>query len=395
MWASWIAELWRIALVAFDYRGWWRWLSGQPQIDVAIITNIRDEAEGQVFWGNRWPKSGHSNGARIYLDGVAGQVRGIAVTAEELMTKEGRQRAKSIFIDAVIWAQQRGAKVILLAASTKRLFGRDGAELKQRFPDLLFTIGDNGTATLLCQDIDDALAKAGLNHSNARVLVLGCYGILGEAVTAHLCKRQFAVVGLGANKKALADMAAHYPLTIAHDMAQVGKVDVVVACTHNANTRLDPGSIGLLRKNRRKLLVVDVAEPANLDEATYQQCRAWVIRQDAGNAYSPLLSYVLGGISSRMLNLSPQVVFGCFAESLTLYHAIYREHNHVLLNQDWFQVNPVNRALIADAFASVAIRCPERRCFNKPIASFKLALLDKPDVAGPVDANFYQNVNKT
>lgn len=372
MLASYLAGLWRIALVVFDYRAWWRWLSGQPQIDVAIITNIRDEAEGQVFWGNRWPKSGHSNGARIYLNGVAGQVRGIAVTAEELMTKEGRQRAKSIFIDAVIWAQKRGAKVILLAASTKRLFGRDGAELKQRFPDLLFTIGDNGTATLLCQDVDHALTKAGLNNSNARILVLGCYGILGEAVTAHLTTRQFDVVGFGANKKALADMAAHYPMTIASAMENVGQVDVVIACTHNADTRLNRDSIEFLRKNQRKLLVIDVAEPANLDEATYQQCQAWVIRQDAGNAHSPLLSYVLGGISSRMLNLSPHVVFGCFAESLTLYHAIYREHNHVLLNQDWFQVNPANRAFIEDAFASVSVQCPERCCFNKPVTSFKL-----------------------
>jgi predicted amino acid dehydrogenase len=375
MLATYLAGLWRIALVMFDYRGWYRWLSGQPPIDVAIITNIRDEAEGQVFWGDNWPTSGHSNGARIYLNGVAGQVRGIAVTAEELMTKEGRQRAKSIFIDAVIWAQKRGAKVILLAASTKRLFGRDGHELKQRFPDLLFTIGDNGTATLLCQDVDNALAKSGLNNSNARVLVLGCYGILGEAVTAHLTQRQFDVVGFGANKKALADMAAHYPIAIADTMDAVGPVDVVIACTHNADTRLTRASINALRQHNRKLLVVDVAEPANLDEATYQQCQTWVIRQDAGNAHSPLLSYVLGGISSRMLNLSPQVVFGCFAEALTLYHSIYREHNHVLLNQDWFQVNPANRAFIDNAFASVAIQCPDRCCFNKPVAAFTLETL--------------------
>lgn len=372
MLASWLATLWRIAMVLCDYRAWYRWLSGQPRIDVAIITNIRDDAEGRVFWGNKLPKSGHSNGARIYLNGVSGQVRGICITAEELMTKSGRVRAKKYFIDAVRWAQKRGAKVVLLAASTKRLFGRDGHELKQLFPDILFTIGDNGTATLLCKDIDHALANARLNNGNPRILVLGPYGILGTAVTEHLLARQFEVTGFGANQKALAQMAEEYAITVASDINDIGKVDVVIACTHNANARLNSDSIERLRKHNRKLLVIDVAEPANLDEPTYQLCRDRVVRQDAGNAYSPLLHYVLGGISSGMLNLLPNVAFGCFAESLTLYHAVYHEHNHVLLNQDWFQVNSSNRALIADAFDSVSIACPKPTCFNKPVDSFKL-----------------------
>lgn len=372
MLASWLANLWRMAMVLCDYRGAYRWLSGQAQIDVAIITNIRDEAEGKVFWGDRPPKSGHASGARIYLDGVSGQVRGISVTAEELMTKTGRLQAKKYFIDAVIWAQKRGAKVVLLAASTKRLFGRDGQELKRMFPDMLFTIGDNGTATLLCADIDQALAGARLNQSNTRILVLGPYGILGSEVTGHLLSRQFDVIGFGANRNALAEMADGYGLAIADNLDDIGKVDVVVACTHNANSRLNRDSIDYLRKRHRKLLVIDVAEPANLDERTYQLCRDRVIRQDAGNAYSPLLSYVLGGLSSRMLNLLPHVSFGCFAEALALYHGIYHGHNHVLLNRDWFQVNPANRALIADAFAAVSITSPKQTCFNKPVASFAL-----------------------
>jgi len=380
MLASWLATLWRIAMLLCDYRGWYRRLSGQAQIDVAIITNIRDEAEGRVFWGNKLPKSGHSNGARIYLNGVSGQVRGICITAEELMTKNGRLRAKKYFIDAVTRAQKRGAKVVLLAASTKRLFGRDGHELKRLFPDMLFTIGDNGTATLLCKDIDHALANAGLNHGNPKILVLGCYGILGTAVTEHLLARRFDVTGFGANQKALAEMAENYAITVATDINDIGKVDVVIACTHNANARLNGDNIERLRKHKRKLLVIDVAEPANLDEKTYRFCRDKIIRQDAGNAYSPLLSYVLGGISSRMLNLLPKVAFGCFAESLALYHAIYHEHNHVLLNQDWFQVNAANRALIADAFESVSITCPKRTCFNKPVASFKLECCEQINI---------------
>ena len=152
MFAAILVALWRALNHIADWRAHWRYLTGRPAIDVVIITNIRDEKERRLFWGNRAPACGHSDGARIYLNDVAARIRGLYVTAEELMSKQGRQLAKRQFISAVQWADRRGAKVVLLAASTKRLFGRDGAELKAMFPHMLFTIGDNGTALLLCQD---------------------------------------------------------------------------------------------------------------------------------------------------------------------------------------------------------------------------------------------------
>jgi predicted amino acid dehydrogenase len=186
-------------LAILDWRSHWRFWTGRATVDVVIITNVRDEQERHLFWGKLSPREGHSNGARIYLNGVAGRVRGIYVTAEELLTKSGRQMAKQQFINAVKWADKRGAKVVLLAASTKRLFGRDGAELKAMFPHLLFTIGDNGTALLLCQDIAAALHKAKLSKQS-RVLVIGPYGILGTEVTKFLLAEGYEVVGFGTNR---------------------------------------------------------------------------------------------------------------------------------------------------------------------------------------------------
>ncbi|MFZ2727073.1 MAG: hypothetical protein WAX77_12530 [Methylococcaceae bacterium] len=302
MWASFLATLWRVAMLIADYRSIYRWLSGQPPIDVAIITNVRDETERYLFWGNSIPKLKHSNGAKLYLNGVCAQVRGIYITSEEMLTKEGRYRAKQYFINAVYWSQRRGAKVVLLAASTKRLFGRHGEELKQLFPDIVFTIGDNGTASLLCQDVDEALAKANLQHKHTKVLVIGAYGILGTAITEHLLLNQVHVLAYGANKSALYQMTANYGIKATTNIHAIGKVDAVITCTHSTQAHLNREAIELLRKHNRKLLVIDVAEPANLDEISYKQCLPYVIRQDAGNAYSPLLHYVLGGISSNMLN---------------------------------------------------------------------------------------------
>lgn len=371
MFAAILVTLWRATLAILDWRCHWRFLTGRATVDVVIVTNVRDEQERHLFWGNLKPCGGHSSGARIYMNGVAGRVRGIYVTAEELLTKSGRQMAKQQFINAVQWADQRGAKVVLLAASTKRLFGRDGAELKALFPHMLFTIGDNGTALLLCQDIATALQKAKLSK-HSRVLVIGPYGILGTEVTKFLIAEGFEVIGFGTNPTLLNEFSSSFPIELHTDIAHIGKVDAVFACTHSPGAKLSVDAIEHLRHANKKLLVVDVAEPANLDVATYARCEHVVVRQDAGNAWSPNLRFVMGKISSDMLNLAPNSVFGCFAESLTLYRAIFHEHQHALLNQNWFQVNRLNMAVLGFNFESNAIEVAPACCFGKPVKNFAL-----------------------
>lgn len=374
MYAALRVALWRALCHLADWRGHLRYLTGRPAIDVAIITNVRDEAERYLFWGALRPACGHANGARIYLNGVAGRVRGIDVTAAELMTREGRLRARELFLEAVRWSYARGARVVLLAASTKRLFGRDGAALKAEFPDVLFTIGDNGTALLLCHDVERAFQQAGL-RPGARVLVIGPYGILGTEVCRHLLAKGYHLAGFGTTRALLDEFGQRFPQVALYDQVHhVGEVDAVVACTHSTGAKLDQTAIDSLRRNGRKLLVIDVAEPANLDAATYQQCSATVLRQDAGNASSPLLSFVLGRLSSGMLKLAPRSVFGCFAEALTLHHAIYREQQYQRLNQNWFHVGDANMAVLAQAFQSVSIAVATPHCFGTPVTQFSLAL---------------------
>lgn len=377
MWAAVLVTLWRWTMAVLDWRCHWRVLTGRATVDVVIITNIRDEQERHLFWGNLRPKHGHSDGARIYLKGVAGRIRGIYVTAEELLSKSGRQLAKQQFVNAVKWADQRGAKVVLLAASTKRLFGRDGAELKAMFPHILFTIGDNGTALLLCQDIARALHRAKL-RSNSRILVIGPYGILGTEVTKFLLQQDYEVIGFGTNPTLLNEFSSNFPIALHNDIRHVGKVDAVIACTHSQQAKLTVEAIEFLRHADKKLLVIDVAEPANLDAITYARCEHVVVRQDAGNAWSPELHFVMGRISSDMLNLAPNSVFGCFAESMTLYHAIYREHQYTLLNHNWFYVNRLNIAVLSYNFDALQVHSAPAYCFGQKLTSFDLERENKP-----------------
>jgi len=369
-----LTTLWRCLLAVCDWRRMVRILLGQAPLDVVFITNIRDEEERRRFFPAHANRLHHASGPRMHLRGVAAQVRGINFTAEEMYTPEGRRQAKKVFIEAVDWAENQGAKVVLLAASTKRLFGRDGLELKRRFPNMVFTIGDNGTALLLCADVERAVAESGLDRQKMRVLVIGPYGILGEAVSAHLVRQGFQTLGYGSNRKLLVAFAARTGMPVVHDLSEAGQVDLVVACTHSAEAKLTVEAIEQLRRPRQKLIVVDVAEPANLDEDTWRQCAHLVVRQDAGNGHSPRLRYVLGALSHGKLHLPPGTVFGCFAEAMALFDRIFRQHDAQALRADWFDVNLPQTQAVADSFASLGIGLPQPHCFGRPVPGFYLPL---------------------
>lgn len=371
-----LGNLWRCLIALFDLRALARFLTGRPTVDVVFITNLRDEAERRRFFGRWVPPLGHAAGPRVYLAGVAGRVRGIYVTAEEMLTAAGRRKAKAQFIAATEWAERKGARVILLAASTKRLFGRDGQELKARFPNLLFTIGDNGTAQMLSADVFRALQAGGISAGEGRVMVIGPYGILGDCVTRALVGAGYDVVGYGANKAGLCEAAWNHGIYVTANLDFADTVDAVVACTHSSAAKLSQVCVEKLRRPGRRLLVVDVAEPANLDVEAYARCRSRVVRQDAGNAYAQALHYVLGPLSWRMLMLSRGVVFGCFAEAMALHHAIYRRGMMGYTEHDWFKVDPMQMALIADAFWDIGFTLPTPRCFGRPVKDFDLALYE-------------------
>ncbi len=360
-----LAATWRCLVALFDWRTLLRKLKGQPVVDVVFISNMRDRTDRKRFLGLWRPKCGHFNGPRYWLNGIVGRTRALDVVTEDLNSEEGRKKAKKYFISATFWAKRNGAKVILLAASTKRIFGEDAAELKELFPELTFTIGDNGTFLLLREETLRAIKNAKLKPP-CRIAILGPYGFLGEMMVKTLSQMGYNMIGAGPNTSALKRVAENYKIETCQNFAEMGKVDAIVACTHSEKIRLNNESIELIRKPNKKLLVVDVSEPANLRYKEFQKCRNVVIRQDAGNAYSEHLKYVLGAISYKMFRLTKGVTFGCFAEAL----AIRRSNKKI----DWLIVNESNMKIISNLFTREEIIPPSPRCFGKKINSFNLSL---------------------
>ena len=368
-----LPNTWRFLVHLFDYQGHIRRFSKRPAVDAVFVSNMRDETDVKNYLCNIFPPEGHFNGPLYYLNKTIGRTRSINSITEELLSSKGRKEAKDRFISATRWAEKNGAKVVLLAASTKRLFGEDGGTLKELFPNMLFTIGDNGTMHLLTTETLQALQKSGLTPQNSRIAVLAPYGLLGSFITKSLVAQGFNIIGAGNNILGLQNMAKQYNIEICQEFSEMGTVDAVIACTHSNKIRLNFENIELIRKKDRKLLVVDVAEPSNLTKEEHGKCNGNVVRQDAGNAYSPNLKYVLGAVSYKMFRLSQGVTFGCFAETLSLASALNRGEHHIK-ERDWFTVSNDNMAVVESLFQKEGFTVPSPRCFGKEVRSFDLSI---------------------
>lgn len=360
------SEIWRLAVGIADWRTWIRRLFNVPILDVIFITNLRDDVDRSRYIGKKHPKEGHFDGPRYWIKGVAGRTRIINSVSSDLKTVEGCHKAKQQFISAVYWAKKRGVKVVLLAAGTKRLFGKDGHVLKELFPDIIFTLGDNGTSAILQAETSQMIEKYELSRKS-RMMVIGPTGILGGAMVSYFKKNGYDdIVGVGQNIAALNKIKQKYEMDVYINIQQAGTVDLVVACTHNNGFCLTASDVKTIKNPGKKLLVLDVAEPSNFKQLEYEKVKDISIRQDAGNAYSKDLKYVLGAISYKMLRLSRGVTFGCFAEAMAITHAL-KSGNEKIFKANFFDINDDNIRLVSELFEDIGFITSSPRSFGEDV----------------------------
>jgi predicted amino acid dehydrogenase len=249
----------------------------------------------------------------------------------------------------------------------------DGKILSEQYPNILFTIGDNGTVVILRNETLKILERCGMSQNNCKILIIGPYGFLGEAMVKSLLEKNYEVIGLGSNISGLKRIQSEYGIDVFENYEKIGKVDIAIACTHSDSVRLNEDNIDLIRKEKRKLLVVDVSEPSNLSKKEYLKCKNKVIRIDAGNAYSKNIKYVLGYISYKMLRLQRGITFGCFSESLVLASEMSNSDNQQkIIKHNWFEINKINMDLIEGLFEKYSITYPSFRCFGKRVKDFDM-----------------------
>lgn len=344
-------------------------------LDVAMISNIRDEVDmRRIGYRSQEDMPDVLPWTRFVWEGrYKGRLFVIGSTTENIggdtATEESVQRACEQFKKAVAMAVAEGARTILYAAATKRLPVKE--ELKKMYPEVVFTLGDNFTGLLLGERIMDAFQRSGLHAKHSRVLVIAPYGLLGGVALHYVISAGAEVVCLGnpKRKNLLEQIHAKHGCAVYTDFADVGHVDMVVACNGAAYCRLTPERVELLLRPGHKLVVIDPNEPANMPPRCYRPVADRVIRLDSGNGYSSSLRYILGSLMSRILRLASGITWGCFCEAFII--AAHPE----LRNHDWLDISPANIALVEKNLGSKPgqFALPAPTCFNRPVTNFSVS----------------------
>ncbi len=360
------ARLVRFLLKVFDKKG---------PLDMAMISNYRDQVDVRKF-GFRSAKSlpdvlswtryvwEGKYKARLFMIGsLTEDIGGDDATLETI------EKASEQFRKAVKIAYDLGARFFLYAAANKRL--PIWKELKLKYPDATFTLGDNFTGDLLAEQVMDAFRRTGLIPGKSRVLVIAPYGFLGNVAFRSAVNLGATVIGLGnpARMDLLERLRRDYGVEICTSFEEAGKVDMAVACNSSARSRLTPERVELLRRPGKRLVVIDPNEPACMPPELFEVSKGKVIRLDAGNGYSSALVHTLQPLTTWLLRLAKGITWGCFCETFII------GANPELRAMDWLKVNKGNMAIMRKYLGSGKgkFALPQPTCFNKPVIDFGLA----------------------
>ncbi len=351
---------------------------GFKKVVAVQISNYRDEADVRLFGFWNIEKAPRVLSWTQYAwEGIRGKLFMIRVTTDQIKkalenaASSPREllRIRELFMEAVDEAIKLGVKNVLLAAATKRLFKK--GELELLFPGVIFTLGDNFTGLLLARRIKDNFRIYGLNPKTSRVLVIAPYGFLGKVALCTVCELGCQVVGFGNSKRpeltnGLAKKFGFFPV---FDFSDVGKVDMVIACSEARPVQLTPERVKMIRKAGKKLIVIDPCEPANMTPEMVKKCLGAVTRFDAGNGYSSRLKYVLGYVSYRVLRLTKGETWGCFCENFLI-----AKHENLQQEEDWFSVTPERIERLKKYYGNgMGQFClPPASCHGKSITTFPL-----------------------
>ncbi len=301
------------------------------EIKTAIISNCIDEKHRQAFENNigKSDINGIFKPLLTEYNNFFTIIFSLNITANELLTREGIERGRKYFISAVKEAEKSGAKIILLAASTKRLFGH-GKELKSLFPELVFTIGDNGSALSFRKQIDYFLNKS---DDNKPVLIIGA-GFLGN--DAHCFLKNKNKNSIFISKHKINGCSDIYPDINSFVAKEKKNVKIVLGCTHTypiTSAELDS------LNGDGELYIVDVAVPKCVPSELVKNMNH-IKRIDGGDYFVKDMKFI--DFPAQLIGLHNEGdYYGCFMEA-TILGAEYDKMVNEIRQKDLFKVNDEN-----------------------------------------------------
>ncbi|MEF8849058.1 MAG: hypothetical protein V5A68_08015 [Candidatus Thermoplasmatota archaeon] len=247
-----------------------------------------------------WLKDEIISSPELNFDGAEGHFIAIKLTPRQMMNLP-KEEVRQKILEAVNFAQdQLGVELIQLGALTTSV--TCGGKWIEKQVDYRGYVnhGDSYTASVTCQAVMKTLKQINKDPENLVLAIVGCYGIIGEAVSKILVPKFEKSILIGRQRNKLNKLTEELDEKVeAYTSIKTKDVDVIVTATNHPDALLKPSH---LKKNA---VVIDVSQPVNLSPDICQE-RPDVIRIDGG--------YVDFKSDFRLPGAPPGKIFSCIAE---------------------------------------------------------------------------------
>ncbi|MFA5131684.1 MAG: hypothetical protein WC467_04740 [Patescibacteria group bacterium] len=298
-------------------------MSTLKKIQIGIIANSTSASNREELIAELGPPE---NGFFGPLEATYGDLN-IAIIPLDIQpndptTIEGNKKGRAALPGAVEYLIHRGAEIIDFAASTKRLPANNGREMKEKYPDTVFTIGDNATSISLLSVIANSYQNLRFDPKSGSAACMGD-GFMGRTALNFMLEKKCENLVL----------ISRHGNNLPSAVRRVEKVDNInpgtqmfFSCAHNHLVEpeafrrlLDPASI-----------IIDVAAPFGISQAVYSELPKTVELFHAGSFFLEKIKYQF---PPNILSF-PLVGFwyGCFTEAVML----------MLAKQDGIDLRPYN-----------------------------------------------------
>ncbi len=291
------------------------------------------------------PNQGFFNPLKFSFRGFQGEIIALDIQPNEVLEKKGMIKAKHFMFNALEYLVARGVKIVCFTASTKRLPGKFGQDVKKLYPDMIFSIGDNATTISYLTTIDH-FAKNFCPEID-QVACLGA-GFLGLISVKYLADRGFENINLVTEQKLSGLLEGIKIFSSLEDLPE--KNVLFLSCSHKYD--IDPAV--LQKKLAPNAVILDVAVPPGVKLEVFNRLNSDTKRFDAGDFFLEEIKY---DFPSKILNF-PAVGFwfGCFTEAVLLGLAI--ESGEDFRERNFFEVTEDNLSLLRSLLAKEELSIP-------------------------------------
>ena len=307
-------------------------LTNRPLIGIIANPTSKENRE-QLIAELGEPKNGFLNPLKFTFQDFEGEVVPLDIQPNDILEKSGFEKGKKAMFNAVKYLVDHGAKVICFTASTKRLPGKFGRDIKKIYPDIIFTIGDNTTMISFISIMNHFLNK--LDKKNDLVVCLGA-GFLGEQSVNIFLEQGFKKIVLLTEQKV--DFLADEVRVIRSLEELPNNIKFLAGCSHKY--QINPETFKHLFTKEATILDVCVPPVVNFD--VYQALPTGVTRYNTGDFYLEDVNYQF---NPKLLEFpGPHFWYGCFTEAVMLNLAYFAGEN--LREYKLFEINQRNKTFL-------------------------------------------------